>query len=156
MYYEDTNIVVVTGNLTRDVEKRTSPGGTVVANLRIGVNGRRKEGDQWVDKPNFFSVVTFGKSAESAFEYLEKGRRVLVEGRLDWSEYEKDGEKRQGVQIIASRIQYLPTKASIEAQAASEAQTSMDDGGHAAGGEPPVPEGEPVPAGAGGEEEIPF
>jgi single-strand DNA-binding protein len=161
MFYEDTNIVIQTGNLTRDVEKRTSPGGTVVANIRIGVNGRRKVGDEWVDKPNFFTVVTFGKQAENDAKYLKKGRRILVEGRLDWSEYEKDGDKRQGVQIIASRIQYLPTKASIEAQEADGgAQTTMAEA---------VPETEPsgaapaeneqavgVGADGGGEEKIPF
>src|SRR6202034_2490758 len=102
MYSEDTNITVHTGNLTRDVETRKSPGGIMVANIRIGVNGRRKVGDEWVDKPNFFTVVTFGKQAENDAKYLSKGRRILVEGRLDWSEYEKDGEKRQAVQIIAS------------------------------------------------------
>jgi single-strand DNA-binding protein len=169
MFYEDTNIVIQTGNLTRDVEKRTSPGGTVIANIRIGVNGRRKEGDEWVDKPNFFTVTTFGKQAENDAKYLKKGRRILVEGRLDWSEYEKDGEKRQGVQIIASRIQYLPTKASIEAQAAG-GQTTMASEPEAAppatasepgetaptaSGQAPAETGQPVGVG-GGEEEIPF
>jgi single-strand DNA-binding protein len=171
MFYEDTNIVIQTGNLTRDVEKRTSPGGTVVANIRIGVNGRRKVGDEWVDKPNFFTVTTFGKQAENDARYLKRGRRILVEGRLDWSEYEKDGEKRQGVQIIASRIQYLPTKASIEAQAAAVGdQTTMAEAEpEPAASEPseaappadqPAAEAEsqqPVGVGAGGEEEeIPF
>jgi single-strand DNA-binding protein len=175
MFYEDMNTVVVTGNLTRDIEKRTSPGGTVVANIRIGVNGRRKEGDTWVDKPNFFTVTTFGKSAENALQYLKKGRRILVQGRLDWSEYDKDGEKRQGVQIIAARIMYLPSKASLEEQAAGNGQTSMvseaetpsaatADGPsettvapHEAGGQPASEAEQPVGVGAGaGEEEIPF
>jgi single-strand DNA-binding protein len=174
MFYEDMNTVVVTGNLTRDVEKRTSPGGTVVANIRIGVNGRRKEGDSWVDKPNFFTVTTFGKSAENAFKYLKKGRRILVQGRLDWSEYEKEGETRQGVQIIAARIMYLPSKASLEEQAAGGGQTSMAgeaetaappaDGpsetaasSSEAGGPAPSEAEQPAGVGAGaGEEEIPF
>jgi single-strand DNA-binding protein len=169
MFYEDTNIVIQTGNLTRDVEIRTSPGGTVVANIRIGVNGRRKVGEEWVDKPNFFTVTTFGKQAENDAKYLKKGRRILVEGRLDWSEYEKDGDKRQGVQIIASRIQYLPTKASIEAQAGIGGQTTMTgatataEPGKAAtdaresAGDGAWESGQPVGVGAGGgEEEIPF
>lgn len=166
MFYEDTNIVIQTGNLTRDVEKRTSPGGTVVANIRIGVNGRRKVGDEWVDKPNFFTIVTFGKQAENDAKYLKKGRRILVEGRLDWSEYEKDGDKRQGVQIIASRIQYLPTKASIEAQAAADAQTTMAEAEQPAGepvpsepeaaAETPAEVEQPVGVGAGEGEQPPF
>jgi len=155
MFYEDMNTVIVTGNLTRDVETRQSPGGTLIGNIRIGVNGRRKDGEEWVDKPNFFSVTTFGKSAENAKKYLKKGRRVLVQGRLDWSEYEKDGEKRQGVQIIASRIMYLPSKSSIEAQAAeSGGQTTM---AAAEPSEAPAETEQPVGAGVGGgEEEIPF
>ncbi len=163
MYSEDTNITVHTGNLTRDVETRKSPGGIMVANIRIGVNGRRKVGDDWVDKPNFFTVVTFGKQAENDAKYLSKGRRILVEGRLDWSEYEKDGEKRQAVQIIASRVKYLPSKASIEAQAASDGQTAMntvEESQPAPVGEPadlPAPSEQPVGVGAGEkEDEIPF
>lgn len=165
MFYEDENTVVVTGNLTREVETRMSPGGTMVANLRLGVNGRRKEGDQWVDKANFFTVATFGKSAENAAKYLKKGRRVLVKGRLDWDEWEaKDGSgKRQGVQIIAARIMYLPSKESIEAQAAGDGQTEMSAGEEAQPapvGEPtdvPAPREQPVGVGTGEkEDEIPF
>ncbi|MCW2981840.1 MAG: single-strand binding protein [Solirubrobacterales bacterium] len=163
MYSDDTNITVHTGNLTRDVETRKSPGGIMVANIRIGVNGRRKVGDEWVDKPNFFTVVTFGKQAENDAKYLKKGRRILVEGRLDWSEYEKDGDKRQAVQIIANRVKYLPSKASIEDQAASDGQTEMSTGEEtqpAPVGEPadvPAPSEQPVGAGAGGkEDDIPF
>jgi len=165
MFYEDMNTVGVTGNLTRDVEMWWSPGGTAVASIRVGVNGRRKLGDQWVDKPNFFTVTTFGKQAENDAKYLKKGRRIIVQGRLDWSEYEaKDGSgKRQSVQIIASRIMYLPSKESIEAQAVSDAQTAMSAGEEtqpAAVGEPaevPAASEQPVGVGAGEkEEEIPF
>lgn len=165
MYSEDTNITVHTGNLTRDVETRKSPDGIMVANIRIGVNGRRKVGDEWVDKPNFFTVVTFGKQAENDAKYLKKGRRILVEGRLDWSEFPVDGEekKRQAVQIIANRVKYLPSKASIEDQAAAEAQTEMSTGEEtqpAPVGEPadvPAPGEQPVGVGTGEkEEEIPF
>jgi single-strand DNA-binding protein len=170
MFYEDENTVVLTGNLTRDVETRQSPGGTLIGNIRIGVNGRRKEGEQWVDKPNFFSVTTFGKSAENAAKYLKKGRRVLVQGRLDWSEYEKDGEKRQGVQIIASRIMYLPSKSSIEAQAARDGQATLGGdpetepaapseaapAAREATGEAPAETGQPVGVGVGEGDAPPF
>lgn len=162
MFYEDENTVVLTGNLTRNVETRQSPGGTLVADIRIGVNGRRKEGDQWVDKPNFFTVVTFGKAAENAKKYLAQGRRILVKGRLDWSEYEKDGETRQSVQIIAERIRYLPSKASIEAQTAQGgAQTTMVETASEPASaaepvaEPPAETQQPVGAGVGGEDDRP-
>ena len=141
---EDTNISVLTGNLTRDPELRRSPAGTAICDIRLAVNGRRKEGQsgQWVDKPNFFNLTCFGALAESAAEYLEKGRRILVEGRLDWSEWEaKDGSgKRQAVQVIAARIRYLGGKPGERSEA-----------------EEPEPQAEPAGVGAeGGEEDIPF
>ena len=77
-------LVVITGNLTRDPELRTTEGGTKVCNLRVAVNGRRKNGnDEWVDKPNYFNVTVWGAQGESCAEYLAKGRPVAVEGRLD-------------------------------------------------------------------------
>ena len=112
MYGEDVNIVVLTGNLTDNVELRSSPGGTVIANYRLGVNGRRKVGDQWVDKPNFFDVVVFGAQGENCANYLSRGRPVAVEGRLDWREWEakEGGGKRQAVQIIANSVQFLGSR----------------------------------------------
>jgi len=141
---EDTNITVQTGNLTRDPELRRSPGGTAICDIRLAVNGRRKDGrsGEWEDKPNFFAVTCFGAVAESAAEYLEKGRRVLVEGRLDWSEWEaKDGSgKRQAVQIIATRVRYLGGKPGERGESEAE-----------------EPQEEPAGVGAtGAEEDIPF
>jgi len=142
---EDTNIITVTGNLTRDPELRTAPSGVAIGKMRIAVNGRRKDGQDWVDKPNFFDVTVFGKSAENASKYLEKGRRVLIEGRLDWSEWEaKDGGKRQGVQIIANKVTYLASgKRSEETSEVPVDTPDIDDVAAGVGAE-------------GGEEDIPF
>ncbi len=117
---EDVNHTVQTGNLTADPEEFTTSGGTVIARIRIAVNGRRKKGDEWVDDVNFLNVKAFGTHAENALKYLKKGRKILVDGRLDWSEWEaKDGSgKRQGVEIIANKLTYLgaPKKAEGEAE----------------------------------------
>lgn len=111
MSASNVNVVVITGNLTRDPELRHTGGGTAVCELRVAVNSRRKQGEEWVDKPNYFDVVNFGARAESCAEYLSKGRPVAVEGRLDWREWEtKDGGKRQAVQIIADTVQFLGKK----------------------------------------------
>lgn len=102
------NVVVLTGNLTRDPELRATTGGTEVCSMRLAVNGRRKNASgDWVDDPNFFDVTCFGKQAENCAQYLAKGRPVAVSGRLDWREWEKDGNKRQAVQVIANDIQFL-------------------------------------------------
>jgi single-strand DNA-binding protein len=107
------NVVVVTGNLTRDPELRSLPSGNSVCKLRIAVNSRRKDsasGD-WVDKPNYFDVTVWGAQGENCATYLSKGRPVAVEGRLDWREWEaQDGSKRQSVEIIANSVQFLGSR----------------------------------------------
>jgi single-strand DNA-binding protein len=105
------NRVIVTGNLTRDPELRSTPGGTSVCGLRVAVNSRRKEGDQWVDKPNYFDVTVWGAQGENCAQYLSKGRPVAVDGRLNWREWEaQDGSKRQAVDIIADSVQFLGSR----------------------------------------------
>jgi single-strand DNA-binding protein len=142
---ENVNTYICTGNLTRDPELRATPGGTSVAKLRIGVNGRRKDAQtgEWVDKPNFFDVTVWGKSGENAAKYLSKGRFVLVKGRLDWQSWEKDGQPRQRVEIIAESVTYLPSG-------------KGDGEGDAGGDKPPADAPEPVAAAAGGDDDIPF
>ena len=107
------NRVILTGNLTRDPELRSTPGGTSVCSLRIAVNSRRKDGQsgQWVDKPNYFDVTVWGQQGENCAQYLSKGRPVAVDGRLNWREWEaQDGGKRQSVDIIADSVQFLGSR----------------------------------------------
>ena len=105
------NRVVLTGNLTRDPELRTTPSGTSVCGLRIACNTRRKDSSgQWVDKPNYFDVTVFGAQGDNCAQYLSKGRPVAVDGRLNWREWEKDGVKRQSVDIIADSVQFLGSR----------------------------------------------
>ena len=155
MAASNINSVVITGNLTRDPELRNTPSGTAVCSLRVAVNSRRKEGDQWVDKPNYFDVTVWGAQGENCATYLSKGRPVAVQGRLDWREWEaRDGSgKRQSVEIIAETVQFLG---------------SRDGGGQPAGGNGFTPQTdvptdnsdfqqpEPVGAGSAGDDDIPF
>ena len=104
------NRVVLTGNLTRDPELRSTPSGTSVCGLRVACNTRRKDSSgQWVAKPNFFAVTVWGAQGENCAQYLSKGRPVAIDGRLEWREWEaKDGSgKRQSVDIIADSVQVL-------------------------------------------------
>ena len=109
MATQNINAVILTGNLTRDPDLQSMPSGSKVCKMRIACNGRRKDGasGEWIDKPNFFDVVVFGNSGEACARYLSKGRPLAVSGRLDWSEWERDGQKRQAVQIIADNVQFL-------------------------------------------------
>jgi len=102
------NRVVLTGNLTRDPDLRATPGGLAICKLGIAVNTRRKNSDgQWEEKPNFFRVTVFGRQAESCHNFLKKGRPVAIDGRLEWSSWETDGQKRESVDIIADSVQFL-------------------------------------------------
>jgi single-strand DNA-binding protein len=102
------NRVVLTGNLTKDPELRAA-GDTSVCKMRIACNTRRKNNasGQWEEKPNFFDVTVFGARGENCARYLSKGRPVAVDGRLEWREYEVEGQKRQSVDIIADNVQFL-------------------------------------------------
>jgi single-strand DNA-binding protein len=107
------NTVVITGNLTKDPELRSTPSGTSVCKLRVAVNSRRKDGQsgEWVDKPNYFDVTVWGAQGENCANYLSKGRPVAVDGRLDWREWEaQDGSKRQAIEIIANSVQFLGSR----------------------------------------------
>ena len=104
----------ITGNLTRDPELRSTPGGTSVCKLRVAVNSRRKDGQsgEWIDKPNYFDVTVWGAQGENCAKYLSKGRPVAVDGRLDWREWEaQDG------QASARRSRSSPTRCSSSAPA---------------------------------------
>jgi single-strand DNA-binding protein len=106
------NRVIITGNLTRDPELRSTGGGTSVCELRVAVNSSRKdESGNWVDKPNYFNVKVWGAQGENCATYLSKGRPVAIDGRLDWREWEdKDGNKRQSIDIVADRVQFLGSR----------------------------------------------
>jgi single-strand DNA-binding protein len=102
------NRVVLTGNLTRDPDLRSTPGGLSICKLGIAVNTRRKTSEgQWEEKPNFFRVTVFGRQADTCGQYLKKGRPVAIDGRLEWSTWESEGQKRESVDIIADSVQFL-------------------------------------------------
>jgi len=103
------NRVVLTGNLTRDPELRSTPNGLSICKLGIALNTRRKNSDtgEWEQKPNYFRVTVFGPQAENCANYLKKGRAVAIDGRLEWSQWENDGQKRESIDIIADSVQFL-------------------------------------------------
>jgi single-strand DNA-binding protein len=114
------NRVVIVGNLTRDPELRATAAGTSVCRLRVACNTRWRNSDsgEWDEKPNFFDVSVFGASAEACSRFLEKGRPVAVDGRLDWHEWENaEGERRQAVGVVADNVQFLASRAGAEVDA---------------------------------------
>src|SRR5947199_1694807 len=103
------NRVIITGNLTRDPELRSTPSGMSVCSLRVACNTRRKDqSGEWVDKPNYFDVTIWGRQGENAAQYLSKGHPVAIDGRLEWRELQKkEGNKRQAIELMLDKIQLL-------------------------------------------------
>lgn len=104
------NLVVLIGNLTRDVELRTAAGQSVT-DLGLAVNDRVKRGDQWVDDTTFIDVTVWGKTADYAADNLSKGSPVYIEGRLKFEQWEKDGKKQSKIKVVCNRLQTLTARA---------------------------------------------
>lgn len=102
------NRVFLSGNLTRDPEVRYSQNGMAFARMGIAINRRSKNKD--AKEVDFFNIVAFDKTAEFCGRYLTKGSRVLVEGYLQTSSYEKDGVKRTSVEIMINNIEFAGSK----------------------------------------------
>lgn len=113
------NRVCITGNLTRDPELRATQGGTQVLGLGVAVNDRRKnpQTQQWEDVPNFVDCVMFGTRAERLAQYLTKGAKVAVEGRLRYSSWEKDGQKRSKLEVVVDEIELMGARQDAQPQA---------------------------------------
>ncbi len=103
------NKVVLIGRLTRDIELKTLPSGTAVANFTLAVD-RAKRKDEEQKQADFVPVVVFGKTAEVCSRYLHKGSMVAIDGRLQVRNYEKDGQRRYATDVIANEVHFLSPK----------------------------------------------
>ena len=103
------NRVNISGNLTRDPELRQTQGGMAILSIGVAVNDRRKnpQTGEWEDVPNFVDCVMFGSRAEKLAQYLAKGTKVAIEGKLRWSQWEKDGAKRSKLEVIVDEIEFM-------------------------------------------------
>ena len=104
------NRVILVGNLTRDVELRHTSSSTAVTDLGLAVNDRRKTPQgEWVDEVTYVDITLWGRQAEVASEYLSKGSRVLIEGRLQLDQWQdKDsGQQRSKLKVVGSQMMML-------------------------------------------------
>ena len=103
------NKVIVTGNLTRDPEMRATNSGTPVMNFGIAVNDRRRnqQTGEWEEYPNFIDCTMFGTRAEAVSQYLAKGSKVAIEGKIHFEQWERDGKKNSKVSIIVTEIEFM-------------------------------------------------
>ena len=124
------NKVMITGNLTRDAELRTTPGGTAVLSLGVAVNDRRRnQNGEWEDYANFVDCTLFGRRAEAIHQYLVKGTKVAIEGRLHYSSWEdrNSGQRRSKLDVTIDEIEFMSSRNGgvAPAQAASAPQRSQ-------------------------------
>jgi single-strand DNA-binding protein len=102
------NKVILVGNLTRDPEIKYTAGGTAVTTIGLAVNHKYRQGEEMKEEALFIDVVVFGKQAENVSQYLQKGRSILVDGRLQYRKWEaQDGQTRTKHQVVADTIQFL-------------------------------------------------
>ena len=106
------NRVIISGNLTRDPELRSTQSGTDVLSFGVAVNDRRKNSrtGEWEDYPNFVDCTMFGNRARSVSQYLAKGSKVAIEGKLRWSQWERDGQKHSKLEVIVDELEFMSSR----------------------------------------------
>lgn len=101
------NSITIIGNLGRDPETKFSGAGKAVTKFSVAVTERWTKDGEKKEHTEWFNVVCFDKIAEVAGEYLTKGREVCVQGKMRTDDYEKDGEKKRWVELVADRVVLL-------------------------------------------------
>ena len=108
------NIVVISGNLTRDPELRQA-GSTSILSFGVAVNDRRRnsQSGQWESVPNFVDCIVFGTRADALAGLLHKGSKVAIDGKLRYSSWEdKDGKKRSKLEVVVNEIELMQRETS--------------------------------------------
>lgn len=120
------NRVIISGNLTREPELRRTQGGMAILSFGVAVNDRRRnqETGEWEDYANFVDCTMFGNRAESLSNYLSKGTKVAIEGKLRWSQWEREGQKRSKLEVIVDELEFMSSR---DRQLDAQADTYDDD-----------------------------
>lgn len=118
----DVNVVVITGGLTRDPELRALPSGTEVLNFSVGFSSPVRGADgSYAERSNYADCAVFGARARSLGQILRKGMRVTVQGRLRFESWERDGERRSKLCVVADEVSLPPRPKDAPQDAAQEA-----------------------------------
>ena len=105
------NQVTLMGNLTRDPELRQTPSGQTVTNFSLALNRSYKDqSGEWQEVTDYIDIVCWGPLAERVAQYLSKGRRCLVQGRLQSRSWEQEGQKRSKVEVLANDVTFLDSR----------------------------------------------
>jgi single-strand DNA-binding protein len=105
------NQVILMGNLTRDPDLRQTPTGQNVCSFSLALNRSYKDqSGEWQEATDFIDVVAWGPLGERVAQYLTKGRRCLVQGRVQSRNWEQDGQKRSKVEVLANDVTFLDSR----------------------------------------------
>ncbi len=105
------NQVILMGNLTRDPELRQTPNGQNVVSFSLALNRSYKDASgEWQEATDYIDVVAWAQLAERVSQYLSKGRRCMVVGRLQSRSWEQDGQKRSKVEVLANDVTFLDAR----------------------------------------------
>lgn len=114
------NKIIIAGNLTRDIELRYTQAGMAIANTAVATSHKFTQNGEKKEEVCFVDITFFGRSAEVANQYLRKGSKLLVEGRLKLDQWtDQNGQKRSKHSVTVATMQMLDTKASQENRADS-------------------------------------
>jgi single-strand DNA-binding protein len=114
------NQVTLMGNLTRDPELRQTPNGQNVCSFSLALNRSYKDqSGEWQEATDYVDVVAWGPLAERVSQYMSKGRRCLVQGRLQSRSWEQDGQKRNKVEVLANDVTFLDSRGGDNAEGSS-------------------------------------
>jgi single-strand DNA-binding protein len=138
------NQVTLMGNLTRDPELRQTPTGQNVTSFSLALNRSYKDaGGAWQEATDYIDCVAWGPLAERVSQYLSKGRRCLVQGRMQSRSWEQDGQKRSKVEVLASDVTFLDSRG--EGGEAESGNSSAYQGNNA-GSSTPASTSKPAPS----------
>lgn len=131
------NRVIISGNLTRDPELRQTSSGTNVLSFGVAVNDRRRnpQTGEWEDYPNFIDCTMFGARADALSRYLSKGTKVAIEGKLRWSQWEREGQKRSKIEVIVDELEFMTSRGKGEPRQYAPAQPASNQYGSAQNGQ---------------------
>ena len=106
------NKVFISGNLTRDCELRITAAGSKILTFNVAVNDRRRnpQTNEWEDHANFVDCVLFGRRAEALAPKLRKGQKVAIEGKLRYSSWERDGQRRSKLEVMVDEVELMSPK----------------------------------------------
>jgi single-strand DNA-binding protein len=118
------NQVTLMGNLTRDPELRQTPTGQNVTSFSLALNRSYKDASgEWQEATDYIDIVCWGPLAERVAQYLSKGRRCLVQGRLQSRSWEQDGNKRSKVEVLANDVTFLDSRGATDNDSGSDSSS---------------------------------